>query len=91
MGDGSGGNASDGERWGAAEEALLVCLPLASSCAAWFLIARGPALVCDWGLGTPALSPGSLSSHLVSFMGSPYDEMIATSSSVSPCLYASDP
>ena len=36
-GDGSGGNASDGERWGAADEASLSCLQLTSCCAARFL------------------------------------------------------
>ena len=39
-GDGSGGNASDGERWGAADEASLARLPLTSCCAARFLTGR---------------------------------------------------
>ena len=44
-GDGSGGNASDGERWGAAGEALLAHPPL-TSC--------GPVpKVCGRGVGDP--------------------------------------
>ena len=46
-GYGAGGNASDGERWRAADEALFARLPLTSSCVAWFLT--------SWGWGTPAL------------------------------------
>ena len=42
LGDGSGGNASDGERWGAADEASLACPPLTSCCAALFLKGRRP-------------------------------------------------
>ena len=49
--DGSGGNVSDGEQWGAADEASPARPPLSSCCAARFLT--------DWsaagGLGTPAL------------------------------------
>ena len=55
-GDGSGGNAgnaSDGDRWGAADEALFACPPLTSCCAARFLTGRG--LSSAWALGTPAL------------------------------------
>ena len=55
-GDGSGGNVSDGERWGAADEASLARPPLTSCCAAWFLTGgrlvpvHGPG-----GLGIPDL------------------------------------
>ena len=52
-GEGSGGNESDGKRWGAAEEASLACLLLTSCCAARFLTGRGPAPVCGPGLGDP--------------------------------------
>ena len=38
----SGGNASNGERWGAADEALLTSLPLTSCCAACFLTGHRP-------------------------------------------------
>ena len=68
-GDGSGGNTSNGEpwgamgshggRWGAAEEASLAHPPLTSCCAARFLTGRGPVPVCalgGGGLGTPALT-----------------------------------
>ena len=47
VGEGSGGNASDGEWWGVTGEASLTRLPLTSFCAAWFLT--------GWGLGTPDL------------------------------------
>ena len=40
-GDGSGGNASDGERWGAADEASFAGPPLTSCCAARGLGTRG--------------------------------------------------
>ena len=45
----SGGNVSDGGRWGAADEALLACAPLTSCCAARFLIGTGP-WPGGWGL-----------------------------------------
>ena len=38
VGDGSGSNVSDGERWGLADEALLTGPPLTSCCASRFLI-----------------------------------------------------
>ena len=50
---GSGGNASDGEQWGAADEASLARLPLTSCCAAWFLIGHGLVPVCGPGIGDP--------------------------------------
>ena len=40
-GDGSSGNASDGERCGVADEASLAGPPL-TCCAAWLLTDRGP-------------------------------------------------
>ena len=49
--DGSGGDGSDGERWGAAGEAFLVRPPPTSCCAAWFLTGCGP--LPARGLGTP--------------------------------------
>ena len=52
-GDGSGGNASDVERWGAANEASLTCPRLTSCCAAWFLTGRGPLPVHVPGVGDP--------------------------------------
>ena len=55
VGDGSGGNASDGERWGAADETSLSCPPLISCCAAQFLTGHRPVPVMAQGLGTPAL------------------------------------
>ena len=55
--DGSGGNGSDGERRGAAREALLPRLPLTSCCAAWFLTDRGPLPVRGLGLGDPCCNP----------------------------------
>ena len=45
QGDGSGGNASDGEWWGAADEASLARPPLTSCCAGRFLTGRGPVLI----------------------------------------------
>ena len=48
-GDGSGSNESDGERWGAADEALLASPLLTSCCAARFLTGS------EQGLGTPGL------------------------------------
>ena len=54
-GDGSGGNASDGEQWGAADEALLSCPPLTSCCAARFLTGRGPIAVRGPGGWGPLL------------------------------------
>ena len=52
--DGSGGNATDGERWGAADETSLA-LPAAH------LLLCGPVLNrpwtgTGWGLGTPVLN-----------------------------------
>ena len=47
MGDGSGGNASDGERWWSSP------LPLTSCCAAQFLTGSGPVPVCGPGVGDP--------------------------------------
>ena len=52
-GDGSGGSASNGERWGAADEAWLAGLPLTSCCAARFLTGCGLVLVCGLGVGDP--------------------------------------
>ena len=51
VGDGSGGNESDGERWGAADEALLACPPLTSCCASQFLTGHGLVSVHDLGVG----------------------------------------
>ena len=42
VGDGSGSNVRDEERWGVTDEALFTGLPLTSCCVAW-------------GLGTPAI------------------------------------
>ena len=55
-GDGSGGNASDGERWRAADEVSLALPPLTSCCAAQFLTGHGLILVPGPELGTPALN-----------------------------------
>ena len=52
-GDGSGGNVSDGERWGAADEASLARPPLTSCCAAQFLTGLGPVPVRGPGVGDP--------------------------------------
>ena len=49
----SGGNASDGERCGVADDASLASPPLTSYCAARFLTGRGPVPVCSPGLGDP--------------------------------------
>ena len=46
-GDGSGSSASDGERWGAADEASLARPPPTSCCATRFLTGLGP------GVGDP--------------------------------------
>ena len=54
-GDGSGGNESDGERWGAADEASLTHLPLTSCSAAQFLTGHGPVP----GVGDPCINPFS--------------------------------
>ena len=53
VGNGSGGNASDGEQWGAADEALLAWPPLTCCCAARFLTGCGPVLVCSPEVGDP--------------------------------------
>ena len=55
-GDGPGGNASDGERWGATGEASLAHLPLTSCCAAQFLTGRRPVPILGPGIGDPWLS-----------------------------------
>ena len=52
-GEGTGGNARDGERWAAADEALLAHPPLTSCCAAQFLTGCGPVLVQGPGDGDP--------------------------------------
>ena len=44
----SGGNARDGEQWGAADGVSLTCLTLTSCCVAWFL--TGLRLVPVWDL-----------------------------------------
>ena len=46
---------SDGEQWGAADEALLSCPPLTSCCAARFLTGRGPIAVRGPGGWGPLL------------------------------------
>ena len=46
--DGSGGNASDGGRWGAANEASLAHRPLTSCCVARFLTGHGPGVRDPW-------------------------------------------
>ena len=51
--DSSGGNASDGEQWGAADEASLACLPLTSCWAVWFITGLGLILVRGLGVGDP--------------------------------------
>ena len=54
VGNGSGGNASDGEQWGTtADEASLTRPPLTSCCVARFLTGRGPILVHGPGVGDP--------------------------------------
>ena len=53
VGDGSGGNASDGERWEAAGEASLAGPPLTFCCAARFLKGREPVPVHGPGVGEP--------------------------------------
>ena len=52
-GDGSGSNVSDGERWGAADEASLARLPLTSCCVARLLTGHRPVLVHGLGAGDP--------------------------------------
>ena len=52
-GDGSGHNASRGERWGAADEASLARPLMTSCCAARFLTRRGPVQVQSPGVGDP--------------------------------------
>ena len=54
-GDGSGGNASDGEPWGVADEASLARPPLTSCCAAPFLTSWGPVPVHGPGVGGPLI------------------------------------
>ena len=58
-GDGSGDNVSNGERWGAADEASLACLPLTTCCAPRFLTGRRlvPVPVCGLGVGDPCPRP----------------------------------
>ena len=51
--DGSGGNASDGEKWGAADEASLARLPLTSCCAARYLTGYRLVLVRGLQVGDP--------------------------------------
>ena len=53
-GDGSGAHARDGERWGAADEALISRPLLTSCCAAWSATGHGPYRSAAGGLGTPA-------------------------------------
>ena len=52
-GDGSGGNASDGGRRGAGDEALLARPPLTFCCAARFPTGLGPLPVCGPGVEEP--------------------------------------
>ena len=52
-GDGSGRNESDGEQWGAADEASLPRPPLTSCCVARFLTGQGLVLVHGPGVGDP--------------------------------------
>ena len=49
---------SDGEPWGAAEEALLARLPLTSCCATQFLTDCRTVLVCGPGVGDPCSRGG---------------------------------
>ena len=62
--DGSGGNGSDGERWGEADEASLARLPLTSCCTARFLTGRGPAPVRGPGVGNPCSTAPILKTNL---------------------------
>ena len=59
-GCGSGGNVSDGERWGAAGEALLAGPPLTSCCAARFLTGHRLVLAHGPGVGDPCYKIYSL-------------------------------
>ena len=52
-GDASGSNVSNGEQWGAADEALLTCLPLTSCCVSRFLTGHGPVVVLGPRVGDP--------------------------------------
>ena len=61
VGDGSGSNESDGERWGAADEASLARPPLTSCCAARFLTGRRLIPVHGRGLGTTAIVDNTVS------------------------------
>ena len=45
----------NGERWGAADEALLARPPLTSCCAAQLLTGCGPVVVCGPGVGDPCV------------------------------------
>ena len=64
-GDGSGGNSSNGERWGAADEASLACPPLTSCSVAQFLTGHGPIAVRDPGVGDPCYT---VCSHQLSIL-----------------------
>ena len=54
---------SDGEQWGAADEASLVRPLLTSCCAALFLTGCGPLVVRGLGVGDPCFNPYPYFSH----------------------------
>ena len=60
VGGGSGSNASDGERWGEADEAPLARPPLTSCCAAGSVTGCGPVPVRGPGVKDPWFKPPSL-------------------------------
>ena len=79
---GSGGNASAGERWGAADEASLARPPLTSCCAARFLTRRRLVAVRGPGIGDPCCK--QIFINLVNngiYIASPY-----TSSEINVCV-----
>ena len=92
-GDGSDGNASDGERWGAAHEASLASLPLTSCCAAHFLTGRWPVVVSGLGVGDPCyilfpLSAAMRSFLTLGFLGTNFNLMIFEESTIVPLIFS---
>ena len=81
-GDGSGSNASDGERWEAAGEALLARPLLSVCCVARFLTGWGLVPLCGPEAGDPCTKASAALSHSQELPDAPESQLHMQSSSL---------